>query len=1055
MIFSQNFRFLKQNKDDDPRNISEGDYFKLVNGRIAQTSDKNRGIIENIKGTSSIAFSFPAGTNKVVGQYEYRDDDTIYFFLYNSNDNHGIYTISADTITKVFESSVLGFTSSTFITEIDIIDDDLYWTDNVNDPRCINITKALAGEYNDPVLEQDITLIRRPPLLPLTPTRKNNVAVSTNNVGNDSFQFAYRYEYLNKKMSVISPYSIMITVPKEGEEADNNYIQIDIPAAETIPWGVTKIQLLYRIGNSGRFYVWKEVTDGSTSHDFYNDTLGLIVSNIEEALLFHDIPLKAHAEQIIRNRLFFGNVVKGFDLNDVTMTVSQSNIASTPIVQWPIYYYQERIIESGSTTFIGYYYKDPSTGLYYPAIYDAVEDYYESTGGDPVTADELLIDTGDPETEYIFTYQFDYNVKIAVNTDLASLKQGGKYEVVILFLDFAGRNSGVIRGDWFVTIEDDPTSSDKYRIAWDLSGSGTSEIPEWAHYYYIMLSPVLNKSFFVRGKTSDIWYHTLGTDLWGKNSLLEHIYVDVSELARNNIGYTWSEGDRIKLYALNGEDWDLEIVGQEGQYVFCENVYPGDLGAAPTQVFFEIYTPRLTDLEQRYYETGNCYQINNPGTPSRDYSITEGFIDGDVYFVDRTHYWYNSSGYDTSDPTATELTNTEAISVEAMNPNDNFYSDWVTNNGRVNVYDSNAKQKRYTTMIPYSNQYIPASNINELHVFTAANRYDELTETLSPILSFSAIDNLLISHHKRNTISIPIGVGYIRTIDGQEFIAKTDGVIDDFRVLDNGFGILPSSKAQVDDIIFWFDPYTGNVVRYTQAGTISVSAGTYNHEQFFREKGYAFIDYLDTHQILGGYDPEHKEYLLTFPVLAGVLDTPETHVFSLTLNAWQGEVEYRDNANVVPDIYMRDSDKLYSFLDGSVWKHHVSSTYNNFYGSQYNRYLKFYAIVDPSKTMVWNNLWLECEDIASSSVLQIAKVSNVHGQETYLVKGNFEYDEGVWKAQLRFDKNSSGFASETLAMRSGDRMRSKVLTVEIEQDLTTLNPLNVATLLFKTSEYTL
>lgn len=136
------------NTDDGLRSLPEGDYPDAVNNRIHVTEKSNDGSSENPRGNVLISHSLPAGQNQTIGSYEDKNKQRIVYLNWNSNGDHGIYQFFWNTgvIETIKEDPVFGFSRTSKITGISIVEaltgDLLYWTDNNQRPRKINIDKA-------------------------------------------------------------------------------------------------------------------------------------------------------------------------------------------------------------------------------------------------------------------------------------------------------------------------------------------------------------------------------------------------------------------------------------------------------------------------------------------------------------------------------------------------------------------------------------------------------------------------------------------------------------------------------------------------------------------------------------------------------------------------------------------------------------------------------------------------------------------------------------------------------------------------------------------------
>lgn len=163
------------NSDDSDAMIPKDDYRSARNSNIGWSDDDDLGTVENVKGTSRVTtrdmslasvsyedpvlFELPAGDNLCIGREHDPKNQRIVFFVWNSQANHCIcaYNIQENNILFILENEpVLNFQRDPEyrITFIDIIDDLLLWTDNYNDPRCINMVRA--AKYTQQKIDVDI-----------------------------------------------------------------------------------------------------------------------------------------------------------------------------------------------------------------------------------------------------------------------------------------------------------------------------------------------------------------------------------------------------------------------------------------------------------------------------------------------------------------------------------------------------------------------------------------------------------------------------------------------------------------------------------------------------------------------------------------------------------------------------------------------------------------------------------------------------------------------------------------------------------------------------------
>jgi len=181
------FRQGVMNKDDDERIIPNGQYRDAMNIEISTSEDSDVGTVQNILGNTRVDnLSLLDGSRiKAIGSIADEKNDRLYWFItgidVNNNELDAIIEYTNDgVVTPVFvdrTQSILKFNKSTVVTGINIIDNLLFWTDNINEPRKINIDNCKIGtsDFNTTtklivngvdkgeIKEENITVIKKRP----------------------------------------------------------------------------------------------------------------------------------------------------------------------------------------------------------------------------------------------------------------------------------------------------------------------------------------------------------------------------------------------------------------------------------------------------------------------------------------------------------------------------------------------------------------------------------------------------------------------------------------------------------------------------------------------------------------------------------------------------------------------------------------------------------------------------------------------------------------------------------------------------------------------------
>ena len=159
----------KMNKDLDDRILPNGEYRDARNISVGRSEDNDVGALENIIGNSLLATTDLGEGLTIIGLEEDNSTDRIFVFLTDytdpnplnptnapSSSKHYIYTYSTDTgsYIKLVEGEFLNFSTTNRIIGINLIENLLFWTDNRNQPRKINVNLATSASLSTALPQQ-------------------------------------------------------------------------------------------------------------------------------------------------------------------------------------------------------------------------------------------------------------------------------------------------------------------------------------------------------------------------------------------------------------------------------------------------------------------------------------------------------------------------------------------------------------------------------------------------------------------------------------------------------------------------------------------------------------------------------------------------------------------------------------------------------------------------------------------------------------------------------------------------------------------------------------
>lgn len=1146
------------NFDDTPELLPREDYSYAKNIVFGRTPGGESGSVENLLGTTALTGIDELDANSVaIGRYEDKDENASYVFFYNSTASKNcIVKVTKDdnTVDKVIASAFLNFQSTSKITGVAKVGDLLYFTDNYNEPRLIDVTRYTT---TGPASEGEINMIRRGPLMPPPFVKyENNISgesISNRGLDNDDFQFAYQYVYLDGQESVLSPFSklamrnvdnedyrrIRVYIPlanadvqwQNGTDYDiwlqngsyvvgqvvrpygnneyyiclsshtNSGVTFDtdlsnglwkatdprydfnyISYFEDLPSNVDYINVCSRRGNYGSWSVVERVdVDSGKAYknwvDFYNSTNGLSVRT-SRTNSYDAIPRKAEALEIIKNRLFIGNLFEGYNTPDVTISASGSSITSgtstdgvvylKPYVIKVLYYkYDGTPFEHTRYT---YYFDEIEATVNPTSSYGNKKLYFveyegnwirigDSVGNDPIFDGGVLVGYDDYTSGVAnpFTNQFnddDYDsegdyveyraepdptipetvpvqiIQALSYDDADYLKERtfpsrSSYKIGAFFGDGSGRKSGVVTNKNCEVIFRSEDYSQKNRIFWNISDI---TIPTWATHMGLAITKNLSKTWFTEGYTTRISYSQIGADDERDyyNTAADdriNVSVNIEGFVESGGGYDFLEGDRILIYDLagSGNSYDLEILEQDGYWIHCEYKNVGTLASVtPWDINrFEIYTPSKTISDGEFYETGDYFPINNPGTTYANLAVSSGELEGDTVIESVKVYKHNASG-------ALEYYDLGYRKAIADDTDDDDVFIWNANIGRPIVEDF-IGERTLGNYFRWSSTIIENTLVNGLSEFAGDNisNVDSNNGTIRKLISATKSQSegtILLAISEVASASIYISERPLSLSDGTDFITAIEEIVGQVNTQKQRFGTVnPESVLEENGDIFWYDHRNRCMVRYgMHSGIFPISE--YKAVTYFEEQA----DLNDNTYVYTGYDPYYKILFVTFENASSA--DKYTIGYHTIRNRWVSLYTMQ------PETYFNDGKNIYTVIAGTIYVH-TNTSRNYFYSANEDSVIEFSMnddVVIPKNWLtvgvsVDNNLITLSSGYESiiTDALDVA-ISNRNGQATTLVSTDFEVEDGVAYSDILKDANTSvsnpliygdDIVSETILLR--------------------------------------
>ena len=349
------FNVGKMNRDLDDRIVPAGEYREGLNINIGQSESSDVGAIENLLGNELVAQSGISGNAKCIGQVSDSNLEKIYFFVTNNSSyneintgSHGIYEYDQKTkqLTALLVSQQLNFHQSFPITGVNVVDDLLFWTDNRNYPRKINVITARNNTsyyINATNIDDLISVCKFAPYeSPTLVTATKEASISSTFMQDKLIRFSYRWQFEDNEYSTLAPFTPIIfsrlnetdTISAglgnfgEIETFVNAINQVQLSVPTPTGYGIKNVELIYKETGSGTLYVVQD--QEVTTEPFVNFTYASTdpfrtLPGDQLTRVYDSVPIKAKSQEVAGGRLVYGNFLQNFDIPNIAFRIEQTN----------------------------------------------------------------------------------------------------------------------------------------------------------------------------------------------------------------------------------------------------------------------------------------------------------------------------------------------------------------------------------------------------------------------------------------------------------------------------------------------------------------------------------------------------------------------------------------------------------------------------------------------------------------------------------------------------------------------------------------------------------
>lgn len=320
------------------------------------------------------------------------------------------------------------------------------------------------------------------------------------------------------------------------------------------------------------------------------------------------------------------------------------------------------------------------------------------------------------------------------------------------------------------------------------------------------------------------------------------------------------------------------------------------------------------------------------------------------------------------------------------------------------IYDENAKQAFYPTLVRYSLPRNVGTLTNQTNRFFPANM-DEYDRQKGDIQRFKIRGSQLRVFQNRGVGVAGVLENMIFNADGGENLIQTNKIINQIHYYQGEYGIgnLSTSLASSSNADYFVDPIRGYQVRLSQDGFTAISE-LYKAQYYITELSNKYSSNKagtlgGNAKVLGTYNYFEEEYVSVFQGYSGQPNT--TLAFNEYRNCYTAFYDY------APEAITSVEGSTITFKNGGLYLHDNTSNYATFYGTQYPASITFVFNEQGLMKKDFNAISLDSFPTAWTSASTSDIVTSL-GQNSNLVASDYETYEGFFHAGLMRDSNSLG-----------------------------------------------
>ena len=379
------FNAAKMNRDLDARLVPPGQYREALNINISKSEGSDMGAVENILGNELVG-NANITNGESIGVYRDSGNEMIYFFVtsnssYDGSNGgvHGIfeYDQTSKQLRTLISNADLNFHKDNKITGINLVDELLFWTDDRNPPRKINVVRARndatyytaggAGTFDNLASVAKFAPYESATVLSVGTDNEAGNTIDSNFLETKMIRFSYRWKFEDGEYSTLAPFTttcfsrlnntdtISTSLSNFGEiETFINAIKsVQLQAPTPTGYGITQVELIYKETGSSTLYIVEDKPVGGESFiNFWyvsQDPFRTLPSD-QLTRVYDAVPRTAKSQELVGGRLVYGNFLQNYNIPNIDFSVVRTGENSA---RHPVTYLSNLSVKSRRTYQIG------------------------------------------------------------------------------------------------------------------------------------------------------------------------------------------------------------------------------------------------------------------------------------------------------------------------------------------------------------------------------------------------------------------------------------------------------------------------------------------------------------------------------------------------------------------------------------------------------------------------------------------------------------------------------------------------------------------------------